>query len=59
MVDPKTTAPNEKRAASIRGGVEKKVAPGDVITVPIKTPHQMMVAAGKQITYFVVKITQP
>jgi mannose-6-phosphate isomerase-like protein (cupin superfamily) len=58
LVNAKTTAPNEKRAASISGGTEKKVAPGDIITVPIKTPHQMKVDPGKEITYFVVKITQ-
>jgi mannose-6-phosphate isomerase-like protein (cupin superfamily) len=58
MVDAKTTAPNEKRGASINGGVEKKVVAGDIITVPIKTAHQMKIVPGKEITYFVVKITQ-
>jgi mannose-6-phosphate isomerase-like protein (cupin superfamily) len=58
LVNPKTTAPNEMRAPSIKGGMEKKVAAGDVVTIPAATAHQMMVPAGKQITYFVVKITQ-
>jgi len=58
MVDGKTTAPNEIRAASISGGMEKPVAAGDIITVPPKTAHQMKVADGKEITYFVVKVTQ-
>ncbi len=58
MVDAKTTQPNEMRAPSITGGMEKKVMPGDVVTIPAKTPHQMKVDPGKEITYFVVKVTQ-
>lgn len=58
VVDGKTTAPNEIRGPSIKGGVEKKIAAGDVVTIPIKTPHQVKVAPGKEFTYFVVKITQ-
>jgi len=58
LVDGKTTAPDEMRAASISGGVEKKLAPGDVVTIPIKTPHQMKVDPGKEITYLTVKVTQ-
>jgi mannose-6-phosphate isomerase-like protein (cupin superfamily) len=58
LVNPKTTAPNEMRAPSIKGGMEKKVGPGDAVTIPAATAHQMIVPAGKQITYFVVKVTQ-
>jgi len=59
LVDGKTTAPNEMRAPSIKGGIEKKLAAGDVVTVPAKLPHQVKLDAGKQFTYFVVKVTQP
>ena len=59
MVDGKTTAPNEMRAPSIKGGTEKKLAAGDVATIPAKVAHQVMVDAGKQFTYFIVKVTQP
>jgi len=58
MRDGKTTAPNEMRAASITGGMEKKIGAGDVVTIPAKMPHQLKVDAGQQITYFVVKVTQ-
>jgi mannose-6-phosphate isomerase-like protein (cupin superfamily) len=58
LVDGKTTAPNEMRAASISGGKERKVGPGDVVTIPAKTPHQMKLAPGTEITYFVVKVRQ-
>ena len=59
MVDGKTTAPNEMQAPSIKGGTEKKLAAGDVVTIPAKVAHQVKLDAGKHFTYFVVKVTQP
>jgi mannose-6-phosphate isomerase-like protein (cupin superfamily) len=56
VVDPKTTAPHEIRGPSIRGGDRVALAAGDVVHIPIKMAHQMLVESGKQITYFVVKI---
>ncbi|MCU1237311.1 MAG: hypothetical protein JWP63_5278 [Candidatus Solibacter sp.] len=58
LVDGKTTAPNEMRAASIKGGVEKMLAAGDVITIPAKVAHQVKMDNSKEFTYFVVKVTQ-
>ena len=56
MVDPRTTAPHEIRGPSIKGGEKNSLAAGDVVHIPVKVPHQMLVESGKQITYFVVKI---
>ena len=56
VVDAKTTAPHEKRGPSIQSGSEKKLGPGDVVTIPAKVPHQLKV--DKEFTYFVVKVTQ-
>jgi mannose-6-phosphate isomerase-like protein (cupin superfamily) len=58
LANGKTTAPHEMRADAITGGIEKKLAPGDVVTIPAKTAHQVKVDNGKQFTYFVVKVTQ-
>jgi mannose-6-phosphate isomerase-like protein (cupin superfamily) len=58
MVDGKTTAPNEMRGPSISGGMERKIAAGDVVTIPPKVAHQVKLDAGKEFTYFVVKVTQ-
>jgi len=58
MVDGKTSAPNEMRGASISGGMEKKLGAGDIVTIPAKLPHMVKVDAGKEFTYFVVKVTQ-
>jgi mannose-6-phosphate isomerase-like protein (cupin superfamily) len=59
LVDGKSTRPNEMYAASIKGGTEKKLAAGDVVTIPAKVAHQLKLDPGKEFTYFVVKIAQP
>ena len=58
LVDGKTTDPNEMRAPSIKGGTDKKLAAGDIVTIPAKVAHQVKLDAGKEFTYFVVKVTQ-
>jgi mannose-6-phosphate isomerase-like protein (cupin superfamily) len=57
MVNAKTTAPNEMRGTSIKNGAEHKIGPGDIVHIPPKVPHQLMVGNGK-FTYFVVKVGQ-
>jgi len=54
--DGKTTAPGEVRGANVEGGSKHAVAAGDVVHIPANTPHQMLVDAGKEVTYFVVKV---
>jgi mannose-6-phosphate isomerase-like protein (cupin superfamily) len=58
IVDAKTTAPGEMRGASIQGGTEARLGPGDVLHIPAKVPHQMVLAPGTKVTYFVTKIIQ-
>jgi len=38
---------------------ERVVQAGDVVTIPAKVPHQLLIEKGKEFTYFVVKVTQP
>ncbi|HVO98759.1 MAG TPA: hypothetical protein VMT15_11865 [Bryobacteraceae bacterium] len=59
VVGAHVTAPNETRGTSITGGVKKMVAAGDAVHIPAKMPHQMFVAKGNKVTYFVVKAEQP
>jgi mannose-6-phosphate isomerase-like protein (cupin superfamily) len=56
IVDGKTTAPNEIRGPSIEGGEKKKLSPGDIVHIPAKVPHQLLVDNGKNFTYFVMKV---
>ena len=58
IVDEKTTAAGEKRGSSIKGGTEAKLGAGDVLHIPAKVPHQMILAPGAQVTYFVTKVVE-
>lgn len=55
----KTTAPHELRGAAVKGGQRKTLAPGDVVHIPAGVPHQLLIPAGKQFTYFVIKVDAP
>ncbi|MCL4402821.1 MAG: cupin domain-containing protein, partial [Acidobacteria bacterium] len=59
MVGGKTTAPNEIRGVSIKGGEKSKLGPGDVVHIPARVPHQVLVAPGRQFTYLIVKVDTP
>lgn len=56
MVDGKTTAANEIRGVSIDGGERQALKAGDVIHVPAKTPHQVLLDAGQTLDYVVLKV---
>ena len=58
VVEPRPTGPGEVRGASIRGGAKTKMGPGDVVNIPAKIPHQVLVETGKTVTYLIVKITE-
>jgi mannose-6-phosphate isomerase-like protein (cupin superfamily) len=58
IVDAKTTAPGEMRGASIQGGTEARLGPGDVLHIPAKVPHQMKLAPGAKVTYFATKVVE-
>jgi mannose-6-phosphate isomerase-like protein (cupin superfamily) len=56
VVDPVSGSAGEIRGKSIEGGAAKKLAAGDIVHIPAKTPHQLSVEAGKQCTYVVLKV---
>jgi mannose-6-phosphate isomerase-like protein (cupin superfamily) len=58
VVDGKTVSPGEIRGASIKGGIETVLGPGDVLHIPAKTPHMMKALAPGGVTYFVTKVTE-
>jgi quercetin dioxygenase-like cupin family protein len=58
MPGAKTTALGEVRGPSIDGGVRQKLSPGDIVHVPPKTPHQVLLEPGTQMTYFVLKVKE-
>jgi mannose-6-phosphate isomerase-like protein (cupin superfamily) len=56
MVGAETTEPHEKRNGTIQGGVRQKMSPGDIIRIPAKTPHQVLLDGAPEVTYFALKI---
>ncbi len=52
----KSAGPGEVRGGTIEGGTKQKVGPGDIIHIPAKMPHQVLVEPGKQITYYIFKV---
>ena len=49
VVGGKTTAPNEIRGPKINGGERRKLAAGDIVHIPVKTPHQLLVENGQAV----------
>lgn len=58
VVDSKSNTPGEIRGSSVKGGSSQELQPGDIVHIPAGVPHQMLVADGQSVTYFVVKIEE-
>ncbi len=58
MPGSKTTAPGEVRAPKVEGGARQNIGPGDILHIPPKTPHQVLLEPGTQITYFTLKVKE-
>ena len=57
VVNPKKqNDPRETRGDAIKSGEKKTLLPGDVVHIPNKMPHQLLVEPGKKFTYFVIKV---
>jgi uncharacterized RmlC-like cupin family protein len=56
IVNGKTTATNEIRGTSIEGGARQALKAGDIVHVPAKTPHQVLLDAGQTLDYVVLKV---
>ena len=56
IVDPETVSPGEVRGSSIKGGKTIVLKAGDTVNIPPTTPHHVVIAPGKSITYLIVKI---
>lgn len=55
-LDGETVSPHEKRNGTIQGGVRQKLSAGDVVRIPPRTPHQLLLGGAHEFTYFVVKV---
>jgi mannose-6-phosphate isomerase-like protein (cupin superfamily) len=58
LVEQKSTGPGEFRSNSVEGGSRQELKAGDVVHIPAGMPHQMLVAGGGSVTYYVVKVEE-
>ncbi|HVX65909.1 MAG TPA: hypothetical protein VHA11_04865 [Bryobacteraceae bacterium] len=56
ILDGKTTAPGETVGRAIEGGSRIALAPGDIVHIPARVAHQLLLDPGVKFTYAVVKV---
>jgi mannose-6-phosphate isomerase-like protein (cupin superfamily) len=56
MVGGETVEPHEKRNGTIQGGIRRKLSAGDIIRIPARMPHQLLLDGSPEFTYFVIKV---
>ncbi len=49
-------SPGEFRGSSIVGGTDQLISEGDIVHIPVNSPHTVSVAEGETITYFILKV---
>ena len=58
LVDPKTVSDGELRGTSVKGGVSKTLAPGDVVIVPAGLAHQLLIPKGTAYESLIAKVKE-
>jgi mannose-6-phosphate isomerase-like protein (cupin superfamily) len=56
LVKGETVGPHEKRNGSIVGGVRRKLSVGDVVRIPARVPHQVLLDGAAEFNYLVIKV---
>jgi ribosomal protein L16 Arg81 hydroxylase len=56
MVNAETVGPHEKRNGTIEGGIRRSLAAGDIVRIPPRIPHQILLNGAAEFNYFVVKV---
>ncbi len=56
--DAKTVSPGEIRGPAVAGGASISLAKGDVVHIPAKVPHQLLLPARSEFVYFVIKVKE-
>jgi len=56
LLNAETVAPHEKRNGTIQGGVRQKLSAGDIVRIPARVPHQLVLDGAREFTYLVIKV---
>jgi mannose-6-phosphate isomerase-like protein (cupin superfamily) len=54
LVDEEKRPRKQRRGSSIRGGIRRELAPGDIIHIPEATPHQLLINPGEPFMYILI-----
>ena len=58
LIDSKEDTAGELRGSGVADGTTTELEAGDVVHIPAGTPHQLKIAKGSELLYFVVKIKE-
>ena len=58
VVDQKTASPGETRGSGLNGATSTALQKGDVVHIPAKVPHQLLLPANSEFVYFVIKVKE-
>ena len=58
LIDAETLPRKQQRGSAIRNGTQRTLGPGDIIHVPVATPHQIIIAPGEPFLYTLVKFDE-
>lgn len=58
VANAKTVSEGEIRGSAVEGGARTSLAEGDIVHIPAKVPHQLLLAGTPDFVYFVVKVKQ-
>jgi mannose-6-phosphate isomerase-like protein (cupin superfamily) len=56
VVNPKTVGAGEIRGSSIKGGERHQLSAGDIVHIPARVPHRLLIDGSRPFAYFVLKV---
>jgi mannose-6-phosphate isomerase-like protein (cupin superfamily) len=56
--NPKTSDDGETKGTGIRAGSTRVISAGDVVNIPVGTPHQLQITPGVLFSTIVVKVRE-
>lgn len=58
MKEPRALGSGEFAAIAIQGGERREIGPGDVIYIPARLPHHVIVDHGEPVSYLIIKVKE-
>ncbi len=58
LLDPEHLPRKQIRGSAIQGGIERELAPGDLMHIPPGAPHQLLIDEAEPYMYLLIKIDE-